>query len=345
MPAGDKLQAEEAWRVLQSGDLQALKRATHASFDWKTSLSPFTGITPLQQVVMNCSADRGLNTQWVSIAQWLLDHGACPLQLAGKTASTLSIWKDADKDSSLLKQEAGSRSAMTFCLELRLKMQKARDHNWKQEMVFLSDLVNLFSENRANDQGCHIPVDPRVVDLWDAMLTDKSDHDAVLETADGECTAHVAVLSRASHVLKASFTSEMREGKSRRVSIPDCSSAGMGIFLELIYTGGLAGDVRARDALQALEQAHCWQVDHVVTMLETAVKGLLSDETFEEIACTAQRMELQELRQACIRFAETSDAIQKKRDNRVLLPAVMKLLGRPPGEAAAPANRKKRKML
>ena len=63
------------------------------------------------------------------------------------------------------------------------------------------------------------------------------DKDIIFEVADGELEAHSVVLKASSDVFKQMLQSQMSEGTSRRISLPEVSVVAMKVFLRLLYTG------------------------------------------------------------------------------------------------------------
>ena len=113
--------------------------------------------------------------------------------------------------------------------------------------------------------------------------------------------------------------------------------------MELVYTGGSSEDVTANTAAQTLELAHRWQVDDVVRMVENFILGLLTEETFEDIASSSQLLNLPNLKRARIAFAEASSAIQLEAESKTFNNSVMALLGCTPREEHQ--KKKMRRML
>lgn len=235
-----------------------------------------------------------------------------------------------------------NRSALSLALELRTKMRNAEGRDWDEEDRFLTDITQIFSSEAAptGPELSRTVVSTSVVDRWAAMLQDGSQHDLTIQAADGECTVHASILRRASKVVEALLQAPMQETTSKRISL-ECPEAAVRFFLELVYVGGISDDVSADTALHALDLAHRWQVDDVVLMLERYVSGLITVETFEEIATSAQILSLPSLKRACTKFAERPD-IQQKIGSGAFNKNVMMLVGRKTfGEAIVPKKRRR----
>lgn len=254
----------------------------------------------------------------------------------------------SDEQDDSVKVLVGGRSAFTTAMRLQWDLtyrrdQEGNDQDLETDIKFVSELLALFSKFPKQQPTQKIPVDEHVVDRWDRLFQDKSKHDTIFETSDGQCSAHSTILSLASPVLQASLNSSMREGQHKQIAVKDSSSEAVNIFLELIYIGGVHDDVNAENSVAALELAHRWQVQDVVGMLESLLQDLLTSQSFERIASAAQRMQLDGLRARCIAFGEQCPAIQKKLGAGALPQDVRDLLVRNLPSSARPG--KKRRML
>jgi len=324
----DRRLLNDIWKVLESGDLCALQAITPEGFAWHSARCPHSGVTPLQEVVKSVSNIEGRGDGFVHVAKWLMDHGACPLQRASSDASGC----ECRSESSTIRMQTKERSALSLAAETRKHMTNDWDEHdgcpWPGEIAFLERIIKIFSEEkRTNCTINRTVVSTSVVERWASLLHDTSEHDVTINAQDGSCGARGSLLMRASPVVQASLSSAMLEGASRSIALPDCTLAAVHLLLELVYTGGISEDATAKTANQALELAHRWQVDDVVQMIKKFIMGLLTDETFEEIATSAQLLGLPRLRQACVDFAEASSAVQEKVKSKVLPAAVLILLG------------------
>eukprot|EP00931_Biecheleriopsis_adriatica_P055255 TRINITY_DN32616_c0_g1_i2.p1 TRINITY_DN32616_c0_g1~~TRINITY_DN32616_c0_g1_i2.p1 ORF type:complete len:352 (-),score=60.90 TRINITY_DN32616_c0_g1_i2:211-1266(-) len=326
-------QVRDVFKVLESGNLRALSLVAPPGFNWKSSVCPDKGYTPLQQVIesgLEKARDDESKNSWVSVAAWLLEHGACPIQQASQWAVSLKV--SNSRDSEKIKVNAKGRSALSLAVEILDIMEG--DRRWIEEEAFLSDVVDLFEKHSPCARTDKIHIDESVVDRWAWMLKDTSHHDVTLSTADGARTAHSAILMRASPVLKAALSSVMVEGQSKSVDVTDTLPAAVSLFLELVYTGSTSSDVSADIAVATLNLAHRWQVEDVVSMMANCVKSLLSPATlspatFVDIASAAQLLELPSLKQACVAFADSNHGLVAYLASHVdLPPPVLELFGR-----------------
>ena len=80
--------------------------------------------------------------------------------------------------------------------------------------------------------------------------------------------------------LNALFVSS---GDSKTLHLSTLDFSGQHL-LRILYTCSTKGDPDYRVALQALDVAHRWQVEVVVTVLTGLLEGMISDESFAEIA-------------------------------------------------------------
>mmetsp|Transcript_51691 Transcript_51691/g.85738 ORF Transcript_51691/g.85738 Transcript_51691/m.85738 type:complete len:398 (-) Transcript_51691:124-1317(-) len=183
-----------------------------------------------------------------------------------------------------------------------------------------------------------------VVFLWEKFLLSSPTHDVVLQCEDGiQVTAHAQLLSCASPVLSAMLSSNMLEGSQQRVQLPDCPRAAASLFLELLYTGTTNAEVDSSVALSVLTLAHRWQIPSVVSMMERALAGLLTEENFPEVASAASHRDLPTLKRACITFAAGSPCIQRRFEEEDLPREVLLLLdGRERVNESAPVKKMRR---
>lgn len=313
--------------MLENGHLNALKRMTPTGFAWRTATCPSRKCTPLQQVVLGVCGDADKYDSFLEVASWLIEQGADPTS-AGCSSFELKAWKEgSDPETTSIKFNLGC-SAIALALRLQQQMRDTTDYKkWQTQIAFLSKLVDILSAAPPDTQLNRICLSATVVDRWEAALHDQLSHDIAIETADGDCGAHAALLGNASPVLKALLGSAMLEGQQKRIRVPDTSANAVSLFLELTYTGGSQREIGATTGLAALELAHRWQVHDVVAMLESDLKSYLTEESFEQIAGAAQLMQLQHLRAACIAFAATSSAINAKAAAGSLPRAVLDMLG------------------
>jgi len=341
-------QLRDIWRVLESGELCALQAITPGEFDWAaaTAVSPVSGATPLQEVVSSVAGETDSFDGFKSVAKWLLDHGACPIQMADEDACGFDMWGHGDRRRPLISVERKTRSALSLALEIRAELHQSestQNVDWQDEITFLSELVVIFSKVERSHGTCNrMSVSTSVVDRWGMMLQDP-DQNLTIRASDGACTVHANMLRIASPVVSASLSSAMQEGSSKSIDVDGCPLAALHFFVELVYTGGSSENVTASVAIHALELAHRWQVDDVVSMVEKALIGLLEVDTFEETASTAQLLNLPKLKHACVSFARQSSVIQQQMQSKALPKSVMKLLGSLAGDEQPP--KKLRRML
>eukprot|EP00913_Durusdinium_trenchii_P035871 g33568.t1 len=93
----------------------------------------------------------------------------------------------------------------------------------------------------------------------------------------------------------------MQEAAGREVSVENVSTLAIKVLLSLMYTGSLPTDLDAQSntILEALNLAHRWQVQYVVQILVSAAEKQLTLETFEVIAESAIRLQLENLLEIC----------------------------------------------
>merc|ERR1712046_420444 len=127
----------------------------------------------------------------------------------------------------------------------------------------------------------------------------------------------------------------MVEGTRRSIEVRDTPSQGVQFFLDLLFTGTSCLDFDHSIALAALDLAHRWQVNAVVTMLEGVLQKMLSDESFGSIAEMARLKGLTGLADACLNFADNSAAVQRNFQAGTLPQQVLDLLGQRFGQLSS----------
>lgn len=155
-------------------------------------------------------------------------------------------------------------------------------------------------------------MDEGIVEIWDKYFHATSSHDLTIQAADGQVTAHAAMLQEASPVVRAMLVSPMKEAKTQRIQLADTSSSAVNLFLETLYTCSTVGDPDYKTALSALDLAHRWQVEAVVAILSDLIQGMITQESFASIAEHAALKGLDTLKQACHKFGSQCAAVQKK---------------------------------
>eukprot|EP00931_Biecheleriopsis_adriatica_P073529 TRINITY_DN47791_c0_g1_i1.p1 TRINITY_DN47791_c0_g1~~TRINITY_DN47791_c0_g1_i1.p1 ORF type:complete len:357 (+),score=70.07 TRINITY_DN47791_c0_g1_i1:74-1144(+) len=337
----DRQLCKDIWRVLESGELNALKAITPANFDWRSARCPTSGSTALQTVVCGVFEDTKSYKRRKAVAAWLIDQGASPVDRADGSAGGFFVFRGAeDWEERKIVVERKGRSALSLAIEIRTKLQEQEgdaeeddaevdtDLDFGAEEIYLTELIEIFSSpDSSMHSSSRTTVNTSVVERWAAMLQDTKAGCVDIKAADGTCTVHASMLMCASPVLKALLHTPMQEGLEKSIAVTDCPLAAVNFLMELMYTGGSSEDVTAETALQTLELAHRWQVDDVVRMVENFLNGLLTEATFEDIASRSQLLNLPTLKRACIAFAEVNSAIKEKAQSNTFNKAVMALLG------------------
>eukprot|EP00438_Fugacium_kawagutii_P021196 Skav201593 [mRNA] locus=scaffold152:612637:613242:+ [translate_table: standard] len=151
-----------------------------------------------------------------------------------------------------------------------------------------------------------------IVEVWEKFLRDTASHDLIIEVADGQANAHSGMLRAASPVVQAMLASPMTEGKSQRIQLKDTSCSAVTLFLEALYTCSSQGDPDYKTVLSALDLAHRWQVEVVVTILADLLQTMITEESVPAIAEHATLKQLDKLKQACRKFGSECVEIQDK---------------------------------
>lgn len=336
---------EWIWSALALGKIDFLKEADLSHFNWNQQHAVHG--TPLIVVLIgklvnnrvhccvSCnSSQRADRLQLIKLG---LAQGADPhVKAPPDCKSDRYYWKltEEDKPEQERKKTAtvkvANASALTVAMKLIEEFQDAAGE-WKPELEFLASVMKLFAAcGRGPSQS--LPICVGVVESWDRVLNDMNSADVVLSCNGNELKAHSLVLGNCSKVLHAMFSSSLREGSSKRINVHVDQKA-MKFLLELIYTGSSSeasqdGSSEVHDdqetnqpcgqkelLLAALDQAHQWQIDHVVDMLRQALAKQLSPECFASVCEVGLRLQLPELISACRNFASGSKPVREKFDD------------------------------
>ena len=218
---------------------------------------------------------------------------------------------------------------------------------WESHLEVIDALLSYFEGVALHvpDAQERVRVAESVIARWEAFLADESSHDVSLVCeGDVKVGAHARMLSLSSPVVATMLGQPMIEGESRRIPLPDCPPTAARFLLDLVYTGTTQLDPDDVTFLATLHLAHRWQLDSVVTMIETALSKRVDRRNFEGYAEAAQVLELQALRRACKMFAAVDATIGDRLRRRDLRPAVVALLLPPepaPSSSAPPAKKRR----
>lgn len=321
------------WPILEAGEFDNLQAFTPPDFDW-CILHPVHKYTPLQvAVVSGVTKSRESFRAHLEIAEWLLENGADPQQEAARSPYVRHLWKTADRSATQVELPYVGKSTISLVAHCRSLLKAEMDKkgiqkaDWRQEVANLTEVLNML--RKAMSKGREkIPIDTSVVDLWESILNDAATHDVTFRTSGGNVTAHQFVLAKASPVLAAMLSSNMREGSQKLVDVSDTTHKGVIFFLALLYTGASTVEIDASIALEALDLAHRWQTQGIVTMIVCALKDMITDKNFASIAEVAALKDLRDLKMCCKTFASNSTTVQKQLKDGKLPTRVLELLGK-----------------
>ena len=89
---------------------------------------------------------------------------------------------------------------------------------------------------------------PIAAELWERLFEDEASKDVEVVSKDGETLkVHRVILTNLSDAFKAMFAHEMRERRTRRVSLTDFTKAQLQFFFRLAYTGGMLAEEWPQD--------------------------------------------------------------------------------------------------
>lgn len=321
------------WSLFEQGNLKAVRNMCPPDFDW-SSLHPENHITVLQCLISSVvPVDKEQLGATIELAKWMIQQGADPTLKAPETCDhETAFWVEGEEDdeSKTIEVHYGDSSAITAVLQLINAFRGSRklEKTWAREIVALEKLQAAFTAaSFPHMRRLKHSVDAQVVGLWELMCKDTASHDMSFKAQDGTVTAHSMILTKSSCVLAAILSSGMSECKNRVIEVRDASKDDVDLFLMLLYTGSTDSDCSHDSALSALDLAHRWQVNHVVTMLEHVLGTMVSDATFVSIAEAAKLKGLPHLTTACRNFGANSASVKAQAKARALPKPVMELLG------------------
>lgn len=254
--------------------------------------------------------------QRLNLLKLALEYGASPDICAPASCIRCLSWRWFEKDEWTEDVIPANKTGVETLLAVKralLKSEsttpKAAVHKKIQDVD--KALLTLFSEPcRPQSQKALVPEE--LLEMWARFLGDTTADvricissnktgDEIYETI----SAHSGVLRAASPVLNAMLSGCMQEAAGREVSVENVSTLAIKVLLSLMYTGSLPTDLDAQSntILEALNLAHRWQVQYVVQILVSAAEKQLTLETFEVIAESAIRLQLENLLEICRSFA------------------------------------------
>lgn len=314
--------------LIQVGDLEALQRVTPADYDWFGYLSK-TQHLPLVEAMTAANAFKDIETH-VKIVSWMVKGGANPLQKYPSTASSacLCTWVKSDvKASKITIPHAGHCATTLACAMLREMQSSPHAEAFSTGIQLFRRFVTELTTGPAKIAQSNVSVPQSVVDTWEAVREMTSTHNVVFQTADGEVSAHDFILVTTSPVLRAMLDSTMKEGLSKRIPVKDSSGSGVRLFVDLLYTSSTGEDPNYQTMLVALDLAHRWQVNGVVSVLAGMLSEMIAVNSFPAIAEAAMLKGLEPLQRACRTFGASNAKIKTMLRKGTLPAEVRKLLG------------------
>ncbi|CAE7610300.1 dbo [Symbiodinium natans] len=220
------------------GDVSGLKRFAGRDFDWNACLT-FGGarMLPLAAAISANIADPSYSGNAIQVIQWMIEAGASPRHRAPHTVKdSWSMWKEDDTEKTKMSVNLAGHSAISYAFKWLDEMRKRKGGaDWSSSIKFLEVVVRTLASEPSTTPK--VGVHHSVCELWESIRELTSTHNVILETSDGEVSAHDHVLMVASPVLKAMLGSSMQEGASRRIPIRDSPSASVSLFLDILYAG------------------------------------------------------------------------------------------------------------
>ncbi|CAK9009466.1 unnamed protein product [Durusdinium trenchii] len=186
-----------------------------------------------------------------------------------------------------MKVDTSGHSAISY-VQAWLQRLDDGDYDFREqlsvELSCLTKVLCCFASTVPSAEHARVSVHEGIVELWEKYLVANTSHDLTIEATDGVVTAHAQMLKGASAVISAMLASPMKEGQAQRIQVKDVPKCAVSLFLEILYTCSTQNEPGYKTTLQALDIAHRWQVDVVVTILGDLLQGMITDANFSEIA-------------------------------------------------------------
>ena len=326
------------WTLLDMHKYQQLRGAVPEDFSWDGSLHPTLKTTVLIEACDFVCVEQKQG-EVLDVVEWLIRSGANPSQKCA-TSQEFGIWKARDEHNTKLSVSYRGHSFLSWIKAWKDKFAQAKAGDWKDTIKFLDKVVDrVVQAMQQKSVRRKASVHEGIVDIWEKSLRATASHDLTIEASDSEVTAHTHMLMEASPVVRAMLGSTMREGKSQRIQLHDTGSSAVTLFLEALYTSSLLSDPDYKNALSALDLAHRWQVEVLVSMLADLVAEMITEDNFREIAEHAALKNLDTLKKACIRFGADCVKIQEQIKKRQFPKPVQDLFYH--SEAAPPVKKRR----
>ena len=297
--AGMEDEYDFVWDAIESGSVDVLKAVAPGDFNWR-SFHPVDERTVLQtclqKFVLRCDKE-GQEQRYLDTARFLIAQGADPTQQAPDDCEYESGWNEDDIAPDQFAY-AGS-STISVILRIQLGLEQA-DSDWQIEVDALSRLLDvlLSKSGCARSRAPKISIYEAVVDAYESTFREKESMDLIIECKGGEQSRCNSVfISRFSDVLKAMMSTNMQEGQSKKIIIPDAEAKDVDLLLEMCYCGSIADEKKpVSNLLGAIQLAHRWQIVFAVSFLESLLVEHVNDKNFEKLADTAVLIQLPSLK-------------------------------------------------
>ena len=341
-------QTELLFALLNAGQIEDVKKLDPECIDW--SRHSKEGHTIIVKCMNNLlQVEKDLHDQVFDCIKLCINWGASPGQKCTEFAR--AVCRLEDRNTTLFSVALANLSAVSY-VETAMDQLRENSMNYLENESLYSDIVELgtafsralscFATAVPSGKAARVSIHQGIAELWERYLAAKASHDLSFKAADGEVTAHAQMLKEASPVISAMLASTMKEAQARTIEVKDTSSSSISFFLEILYTCSAQTKPDYTTALQALDLAHRWQVQVVVTILSDLLGGMITDESFVAIAEQAVLKGLESLKRAAQSFGATSAAVQAQLKDGRLPAAVMQLFPSSSSSSSEPASKRMR---
>lgn len=141
----------------------------------------------------------------------------------------------------------------------------------------------------------------RLVQNFGKLLDSAWCSDVILKTNDNEFRAHRLILSARSPVFSAMFRHNMTENNTGEVDVSDCSTSGLNVFLQYLYTG-VADTLSPANVVDLYYIADKYQVDDLKRDCVQYMKMSLSMDNFCDVIALSVRHSESDLQNSAIQF-------------------------------------------
>ena len=174
-----------------------------------------------------------------------------------------------------------------------IKFHYQPENDWADIIRHANVVLKMMIQHTTCPSDC-FKVHDSCVDMWDRLRQDEDSTDVTLTDTNGNqiASAHSAILSASSPVLKAMLMGPFIESKTKQICIGDGLDPGsIHFFLDCLYCGSASHNpsLNYKAVLDALHLSHRWEIAHVSVVCRKILSNMLNAENAEAIAEVADK--------------------------------------------------------